>query len=61
MWIYDHHPSRSNLRAVNPTRWMAMNVMNILFMGLGMFAMVAGTYGSVVAINDKLKANQVGL
>ncbi|GFZ50956.1 hypothetical protein JCM24511_08714 [Saitozyma sp. JCM 24511] len=50
MWLWDEwrSPNRGTLK------WKALVAMNILFIVLGFFVMIAGTYGSVVAINQSL-------
>ncbi|WVR03437.1 hypothetical protein IAU60_000428 [Kwoniella sp. DSM 27419] len=56
MWMWDNwrSPSRGSLK------WKALMVMNILFHFFGWFCMVAGTYASVVTINNKFKSGQFG-
>jgi hypothetical protein len=50
MWLWDEwrSPNRGTLK------WKALVAMNITFIILGFFVMIAGTYGSVVAINKSL-------
>jgi hypothetical protein len=50
MWLWDEwrSPNRGTLK------WKALVAMNITFIILGFFVMIAGTYGSVVAINQSL-------
>ncbi|KAK6905141.1 hypothetical protein I203_105961 [Kwoniella mangroviensis CBS 8507] len=56
MWMWDNtrSPTRGTLS------WNLLMAMNILFFVLGWFLMIAGTYGSVVTINDNFKSGDVG-
>ncbi|WWC58051.1 uncharacterized protein I303_100586 [Kwoniella dejecticola CBS 10117] len=56
MWMWDNirSPSRGT------TSWNLLMAMNVLFFILGWFLMIAGTYGSVVTINDNFKSGDVG-
>lgn len=38
--------------------WFVLTGMNIAFIVIGMFLMIAGTYGAVVLINDDLHAGE---
>jgi hypothetical protein len=50
MWLWDdwRSPSRGTLK------WKLLVAMDVTFIILGSFVMVAGTYGSVVEINNSL-------
>lgn len=52
MWIWDQ-----KFTAPEDKRrwtWKALYVMNWTFIVIGFFIMIAGTYGSVIAINNSL-------
>lgn len=53
MWMWD------NWREPRTLQWKLLMAMNIAFFIIGWFLMVAGTYGSVVAINDSFKTGDI--
>lgn len=53
MWMWD------NWRAPRTLSWKLLMAMNATFFVLGWFLMVAGTYGSVVSINDSFKNGDI--
>jgi hypothetical protein len=52
MWIWDNWrtPARGSLK------WKSLVAMNSVFIVIGFFIMVAGTYGAVVAIDNSFAA-----
>ncbi|WVF66447.1 hypothetical protein IAT40_001187 [Kwoniella sp. CBS 6097] len=54
MWLWD------NWHMPRTLRWKCLVVMNLVFHFLGWFCMVAGTYSSVVTINNNFKSGEFG-
>lgn len=52
MWLYD------NFRLPRTIKWWIMTTLNVLFVLLGAFMMVAGTYGAAVVINQDLSGGK---
>lgn len=52
MWMWD------NWRAARSRWWWTTMIFSAIFFVLGWFLMVAGTYGSVVIINNSLNSGQ---
>lgn len=50
MYLYD------TWRLPKSRNWFILTTMNISFVVIGFFLMIAGTYGAVVLINDDLSA-----
>lgn len=53
MWMWD------NWRSPRTLQWKLLMAMNTVFFFIGWFLMVAGTYGSVVAIDDSFKDGNI--
>lgn len=53
MWLFDNWHRKSE----GSKRWMLMVCWSVFVIVLGTFLMVAGTYGSVVAIMDSYNAS----
>lgn len=54
MWIWDQR--FTDPRKKEAWSWKALYGLNWLFIVIGFFIMIAGTYGSVIAINSSLNS-----